>query len=383
MASEFNGMEDLIFSRSFRNWVLNRDPPEKSFWENWMQRNPDKAEVVKYAKAVIYALYLDRAVLSAEEVDEEVRKALVRLKEAPRYIPLEGPEGRDRRWRQALWLRRVWVAVILAAVIGSAGLLVYRMWSRRDGLQTFLASHKREPVREQETDAAGGKTVNLPDGTQVRLGKSSKLYFTSLPGRTQREVFLEGEAFFDVRKNAAAPFYVYTGQVVIKVLGTSFVVHSFPADVRTTVTVVMGKVSVYRQEDFAQQAGGRNEPAGIVLTPNQEADCDRGEDRLHKTLAEAPVALGEKVDGGKVEGRTGDTALSFQRAPISQVFAQLQELYGIPIQFDKEALDSCYLTAMMDKGSYYEKLDIVCKAIGGAYEVIDGNIVVTALGCQR
>ena len=57
--SEFNSLEDLVFSRSFRNWVLNRESSEHAFWENWIKRNPEKAEIVKNAKAVIYALHLN------------------------------------------------------------------------------------------------------------------------------------------------------------------------------------------------------------------------------------------------------------------------------------------------------------------------------------
>lgn len=372
MASEFNSMEDLAFSRSFRNWVLNKESPEKGFWENWIGRNPDKAEMVKYAKAVIYALHLNTTVLSEDEIDEEVRKALIRLREAPRYIPLEGLEGHEGRWRGLLRSRGFLVVVVLVAAIGAGGFYYYRGHFHRDALQLFLASHKS--VREQAADAVDDHTFNLPDGSLVRLGKSSKLYFSTawVPDRTRREVFLEGEAYFDIRKNAAVPFYVYTGPIVTRVLGTSFVIHSFPGDVRTIVTDVTGEVSVYRQEDFFAGAAGRNAPSGIMLTPNQEVVYDRGEDRLHKKLTELPAPLGEKQD----------SLLVYERTPVRQVFGQLQELYGIPIRFDAEVLDSCLLTVTLANRSFYEKLNLICKAIGGSYEVIDGNIVVTAAGCK-
>jgi len=372
MASEFNSMEDLVFSRSFRNWVLNRESPEKSFWDNWIERNPDKTEMVKYAKAVIYALHLNTTVVSEDEIDVEVRKALIRLREAPRYIPLEGLEGREWRWGGLVRSPRFLVVAVLVIAMSAGGFWYYRAHSHRDALQLFLTSHK--PVREQAAGAVDDHTFNLPDESLVRLGKNSKLYFSMewVPDRSPREVFLQGEAYFDVRKNAAIPFYVYTGQVITRLLGTSFVVHSFPGDVRTIVTDVTGEVSVYRQEDFHSPSAEKGAPAGMILTPNQEAVYDRGEDRLHRTLAEMPAPLGEKQD----------SLLVYQRTPLRQVFGQLQELYGIPIRFDAEALDSCLLTLTVANKSFYEKLDLICKAIGGAYEVIDGNIVVTAAGCK-
>jgi transmembrane sensor len=369
-------MEDLAFSRSFRNWVLNRDSAEKGFWENWVARHPEKTEIIKYAKAVIYALHLDRSLLSEDEIDEEVRKALIRLKEAPRYIPLDGLETRGGRLGWMMRSRRVWAAAALLSGLCVGGYLFYRVRIHRDVLQSFLASHKNDPLHQQVADADEDQTFNLPDGSLVRLGKSSKLYFSTDWDSTRRDVFLEGEAYFDIRKNPAAPFYVYTAGVITKVLGTSFVVHAFPAEAKTTVAVLLGQVSVYRADDFTMyastRASKRRDSVGMVVIPNQVVVYDRGDDRLSKTLTEQPALLGENPD----------TSLEFRGTPIRRVFRRLEDLYGIPIQYDEEAVDSCKLNAKMGNQSFYEKLRIVCKAIGGTYQEIDGNIVVTAEGCH-
>jgi transmembrane sensor len=372
MASEFNNLEDLVFSRSFRNWVMNRDSPEHAFWENWVQRNPEKAEIVKNAKAVVYALHLSPAVLSADEIDEEARKALIRLKEAPRYIPLEGLEGRGGRWRGIVRSPGAWVVALLGGAIGMGWFLYYQAHFHRNLLSVFRENHMQ--VRELATDVSMEQTFHLPDGSLVRLGKSSHLYFMSEwgPDKTRREVFLEGVASFDIRMNPAVPFYVYTDQLITRALRATIVVRAFPVDVQTVVTDKTGSVSVYRQGDFAEHYAGKNEVAGVVLGPNQEAVYDRKEERIRKTLAERP----ELLEKGP------DTALVYKRTPIRQVFSQLYELYGIPIQFDGGALDSCLLTANMGRQSFYERLDYICKAIGGAYEVIDGSVVVTAVGCR-
>jgi transmembrane sensor len=370
MSSEFNSMEDLVFSRSFRDWVLNGDSAEKGFWESWVLRHPEKAEVVKYAKAAIYALHLDRSLLSEDDIEEEVRKALVRLKEAPRYLPVEGQEGRKRGFSRGMRTSRFWLlAAAMSGIVCVAGVLFYRARVHPEALQSFLSSHKKKPVRQQVTDAADDQTLNLPDGSIVQLSKNSKLYYSADwgPASDRREVFLEGTAFFDIRKNPAVPFYVYTGQAVTRVLGTRFMVRSVAGEARTTVTVVAGTVSVYRQEDFDAQT------AGMVLTANQAAICEWGDGRLRKTLADRPEPLQEAPD----------TFFIFHETPIKRVFGRLQELYGIPIQFDEEAVDSCSLTATMGKETFYEKLNKICQAIRGSYEKIDGNIVVTTPGCRQ
>jgi transmembrane sensor len=71
----------------------------------------------------------------------------------------------------------------------------------------------------------------LPDGTTVVLNKKSKLsYPVEFTGST-REVFLTGEAFFDVAHNPSKPFKVHTGVFVTKVLGTAFSIKAYPGDV--------------------------------------------------------------------------------------------------------------------------------------------------------
>jgi ferric-dicitrate binding protein FerR (iron transport regulator) len=370
---ECNNMEDLVFSRSFRNWVLNRESSETGFWENWIARNPDKAELVRYAKAVIYALHLNTATLSEEVIDDEVRKALLRLKEAPRYIPLDGPDGQPGRgWARGPRPRRFMVAATLFLAIALAGFLFYRtgIHPHRDGLQSFLAGHKSDPVPQQAVDALTDQTISLPDGSVVRLTKGSRLYYSAKLAGGSREVFLEGEAWFEIKKNAPRPFYVYTGQVITKVLGTGFIVRSLSSDSVTTVTVRTGKVSVYREDDYFSPSAEKGEPAGIILIPNQQVVYDREKDRLYKTLAASPERLAE----------TPDTPLVFQGTPVNQVFGRLQQWYGIPIVFDEEAVSSCSLNATMgEKDSFYERLNMICKAIGASYEDIDGTIVVTVI----
>jgi ferric-dicitrate binding protein FerR (iron transport regulator) len=89
--------------------------------------------------------------------------------------------------------------------------------------------------------------IVLSDGTQVWLNSVSSLRFPfSFLGKT-REVYLTGEAFFKVAKNAAHPFIVHTGQTDVKVLGTEFNVNTYHAD-ETVTSLVEGSVSTSGQD---------------------------------------------------------------------------------------------------------------------------------------
>jgi ferric-dicitrate binding protein FerR (iron transport regulator) len=354
---EYNNLEDLVFSRSFRNWVLQGNSPEAGFWESWAERHPEKTALIQHAKAIIYALQPDWQQLTEEEIDTAVQKILQRL-ESP---PMDGQGGRSLG-RQFRWLAA-------ACLLGAAAFTGYRLYQDRRGkdvLKTFLAEHKNTAVQEPDTM----RMVVLPDGSTVRLEEGSHLYYVR-DANARREVFLTGEAFFDIKKDAARPFYVYTSRVITKVLGTSFRVKELTSGQKTIVTVTTGKISVYRKEDFYKGQRG-NEQGGIVVTPNQEMVYDGEKDRLNKKLTEEPKQITE----------ASDTSFSFNATPIGQVFKKLQEVYGIQILYDEEAAATCSLSASLSGGSFYEKLNVICKAINATYEVIDGDIVITARGCR-
>ena len=86
--------------------------------------------------------------------------------------------------------------------------------------------------------------IILSDGTQVWLNSASNLRFPFAFVGTTREVYLNGEAFFKVAKNAVHPFIVHTGQTDVKVLGTQFNVNTYKTNIITT-SLVEGSVSTY------------------------------------------------------------------------------------------------------------------------------------------
>ena len=354
----YNSLEDLVFSRSFRNWVLNENTPEADFWSGWLAENPDKQEMVNQAKAIIYALQLNLRPLPEETVEREIGKVLRKLHEG--HFNLTG-EQREQRSRKST---RVW-AIAAAIAVVAIGVWSLRLFNtHRDVLQTFLADHKTTPIVQHTGRTDSTHTLTLPDGSTVLLTPGSRLYYPEklLTSGHRREVYLDGGGFFDIAHNAAYPFYVYTHSVVTKVLGTSFRI-SPGTGARTIITVASGKISVYRNTDLAD---------GVILTPNQRITYDPDQDRLDRSIADEPQQLAGNAD----------TTLVFNGTPLATVFHRLQSLYGITILYDEEAVSGCSLSVTMGNEPFYEKLNIICKAIDATYESIDGQIVITTRGCK-
>jgi len=119
-------------------------------------------------------------------------------------------------------------------------------------------------VKKNEVTAKTGvkSQLVLPDGTRVWLNSESKLIYNNAFKDSLREVELEGEAFFDVVKDAKHPFIVHTSGIDIKVLGTAFNVKSYPREATIEATLIRGLIEVVR----------KNEPSGtkVILQPHEK-----------------------------------------------------------------------------------------------------------------
>ena len=128
-------------------------------------------------------------------------------------------------------------AAILVIVLGLLGSGIYFAFYSGEKKEAQLVFHEAVNPRGQRA------TILLADSTTVFLGPASKLtYPAAFPSGT-REVFLEGEAFFEVKHNPRQSFIVHTGTVQTRVLGTSFKVNAF-TDVPLSVAVATGTVEI-------------------------------------------------------------------------------------------------------------------------------------------
>lgn len=124
----------------------------------------------------------------------------------------------------------------------------------------------------------------LPDSTVVFLNGGTTLkYDASLQHKINREVFLSGEAYFKVAKNVDKPFIVHTGDLSVKVLGTTFNVASYPEDEEIKVSLVEGRVNVFTTSEKEKN---------VLLSPNQQAvyNKENKELSMKKVDASAQVA---------------------------------------------------------------------------------------------
>jgi transmembrane sensor len=214
------------------------------------------------------------------------------------------------------------------------------------------------------------KEVRLEDGTVVVLKKSSSIRYDKSFNQQRREVILTGDAFFKVAHNPQKPFLVLANGLVTKVLGTSFRVRASQADKEVTVAVKSGKVTVYPGRTLYAIDP---ETRGMVLTPNQQISYDAEEETMIRSLVEKPTLL---IPARSLNGFT------FRSTPVSAILEALERAYGVDMVYDESVLASCKLTTSLTSETLFEKLDILCEAIGATYKVVDAQVLIESPGCR-
>jgi hypothetical protein len=250
------------------------------------------------------------------------------------------------------------------------------------GIAALLFREKPTAVQESEQVALVNDLIRvtnrtpkvaeriLSDGTKIKLQPNGIIEYPEVFSGQTREVHLTGEAFFDVAKDKQRPFIISTGDIAVKVLGTSFNVKAYQGSKEISVAVKTGRVSVYTKGGEKKYAKANEE---VILTPNQEVVYNKVKENFSKKIVDEPRILLEKSTLFHTQ---------YDATPVNQIFEELEENYGIDIVYDDNIMKGCHLTTTKDEEGLYERVIIICQAIGAQYELQDGMIWINSNGCQ-
>lgn len=362
MRSTYTKIQHFLDDDSFVKWaVLGED---NAWWQRFLAENPAKAHLVREARQLILAIQ------KAEEMEK------LRLDPQSVWARITAQLGttgkRERTSVRAVSRLTLWQWA--AAFILMAGVAWLAWQNRPRGQITYreLVStvEKTDRLLESTNRSDAPLTITLDDGSTVALAKNSRLSYPERFGPDQRSVILTGEAFFEVAKDAGRPFYIYSNELVTKVLGTSFRIRAFEQDRQVIVQVRTGRVSVYKQKRIALTDP---ETEGLVLLPNQQAIFSRSNALLSRQLVASPVPL--------VSSSPGTPPRRYDEVSASKILRDIQDRYGISMVFNDDILSHCILTTTLGDGSLYEQLDLICKTIGATYKEVDAQIVIESQGC--
>ncbi len=215
-------------------------------------------------------------------------------------------------------------------------------------------------------------TFILPDKSSVVLQPKAKLsYIENGFGQESREVYFEGEGFFEVQKDASSPFIVYTRDYATKVLGTSFTLKTSNDLTENEVIVKTGKVAVFKGQNESLKNKKDVKP-NVLLSANQRIRFDKAAKQQF-----VPTSTGRNDKVERIEKMT----FEFDDKPVTEVFSTLEEVYHIRIVYDHEFMKDCRITAFLADEPLYEKIRLLSFALNARFEFINESIVITSRGC--
>lgn len=347
-------VNDYLEDASFRCWVLQPTDELTRYWGEIISGNPTSADTIRQARIMLVTMEERFGGTAPDPIFREDIRAITDMARTSRRDVRKLKSGREGRYQN---LFKIAASVVLCIGIG--------LWffQRQNDTGEML-------VQRNDTDAA--ITLFLSDSSMVILEKGSTLTY---PGNFQsdtREVYLEGQAFFEVSKNPKRPFLVFANETVTKVLGTSFTVKAFKEDKSVLVSVKSGQVSVY-----SVNPDERGETVlaakAVTLLPDEQVVFDRMDFELKK---ERTVKNASHADRPENESRI------YEDTPVTEILHALEIEYGIDIIFDEKKLSDCLLNTQFDEEFLKEKLHAICKAIGASYEITDGQVKLLSNGCN-
>ncbi|XWN37251.1 MAG: FecR domain-containing protein [Balneola sp.] len=198
--------------------------------------------------------------------------------------------------------------------------------------------------------------VTLSDGTKVYINSDSKIIIPKVFKSDRREVFLEGEAFFEVAKNPNKPFLIKTKGAVIEVLGTSFAVRNYPGDNIIQTVVSEGTVSFSSDDE--------EEKKSVILTAGNLGRLNLENNEIKtEYVSDIDFYLSWK-----------DGYLTFKNEKMKEVAKQLERKYDIEVVFDSKEIADMNLTAELRSRSLARVLETISMSLKIDYTLLQDRV---------
>ena len=335
---------DLLADESFRRWVLFPDPETTRWWEEQLARYPEKAVEVRQARRILLATarVVNQQTVEDGRIEALWQKIQHSVSGSVTLAPPVAKKAQNSRVGQR------WKVAASVALLVAAGLAFW--YTASSGNEQIVVTADRER-----------QIFTLPDGSRVILNESSELrYRTDWSGDT-REVWLEGEAFFQVKKLAQTPksragasesaaddkvqqpakvkFVVHTASLDVEVYGTRFSVSSEPW--KSQVVLQSGEVTVNTADDQR-----------IVMLPGDFVEVTPG-NTVHKQVNPQLYAAWK------------EEKIVFEQVPVAEVATWIQDRYNQKVIIKTSSLDSLRLTATLPN----DNLEVLLETLSLIYHL--------------
>lgn len=270
---------------------------------------------------------------------KKVEKAEKRLYDR---LAREGKKRYEIR-RLSVWMRyaALFIGVFL---VSGLGYHIYRLQEQTGDLVIVSTTDK---VKE----------LMLPDGTKVWLNKNTVLKYPRVFADSRRNVYMEGEAYFEVKRNTEKPFVVRSEAMQVRVLGTVFNLKSDKDNPLAVASLLKGEIEVK----------GNHDEGMIILSPGQKAELNATTRRLVVKMMDTGIE------------NWHNNQFVFEKADIFTIARTLESSYGVKIILAPD-VDSTktYTGVLKKKNAVEEVLNSVKNVIPIEYKIVGTSVFLSS-----
>lgn len=208
---------------------------------------------------------------------------------------------------------------------------------------------------EKVTLTGDKSVIVLSDGSKVILNADSKLKYPEEFDGSKREVYLDGEGYFEVYHNVDEPFIVHTGHLTTTVLGTRFDVSAYPEMNTIAVSLLEGKVRVSSSQK-------RSNNKDVVLKPREKLIYNKTTDNSSFEMFDSLEAVGWK-----------DNIYKFENEPLGEVLTRLERAYNVKFRINDKSVLAQRITTKFERSSLETVIEVIRSLTGLDYKIVRTN----------
>lgn len=250
-----------------------------------------------------------------------------------------------RKARLDRWMLRIAASLVIVSIVS------YTAWY-------FTASTENQL---EVVSKNGVEKIILNDGSLVWMRGESKVMYYEKQNDGARYTTFEGEALFEVVKDASHPFIVQCGDVKVKVLGTSFSIKTNPEHVE--LTVLTGKVNLSSSTNME----------GIDVLPQEKV--------IYKSNGEFEKLSTNQQEIASITKNT-DYNMQFTNNEMHDVIEKIESKFNVSVKLSDKNIRDCKITADFTDQSLEKSLQLITEVLDVTYSIKDNTVTITGTGCK-
>ncbi|MBK6938333.1 MAG: FecR family protein [Chitinophagaceae bacterium] len=252
-------------------------------------------------------------------------------------------------------------------------------WPRQASVNTPVIIAEKEIKNEISTRNGNRTRIQLLDGSTVWLNAGSKLDYGKDFGGAKREVYLTGEAFFDVAKNPEKPFIIHTNAIDVKVIGTQFNVRCYPTDKMVETSLIKGSVEVLvknRGEKWVLRPNEKLLVENISYQPLKKERNVAEPVRARKVFVAIKPLTYQNNDSVSVEAAWVKNWLSFKDESFAEVAQKMERWFDVEFEFRNESVKELSMYGTFTSESLQQALEALEFSFGFKYAIQGKKVII-------